>query len=58
MTILRLIDKLQQLKDLYGNVLVESRNAAGEFDEVCEIKIVNAYPTRITIKNNRVTIDA
>jgi len=58
MTILRLIDKLQQLKDLHGNVLVECRNAAGDFDEVCEIKTVNAYPTKVTIKNNRVTIDA
>lgn len=56
MTILRLIDKLQQLKDLYGNVLVESRNPAGDFDEVCEVNIVNTS-SKHKIVNYRVFLD-
>lgn len=56
MTILRLIDKLQQFKDLYGNVLVESRNPAGDFDEVCEVQIVNTSEKH-KIVNYRVYLD-
>lgn len=56
MTIIRLIDKLQQLKDLYGNMLVESRNAAGDFDEVCEVQIVNTSEKHKVV-NYRVYLD-
>lgn len=56
MTILRLIDKLQQLKDLYGNMLVESRNPAGDFDEVCDVQIVNTSAKHKVI-NYRVYLD-
>lgn len=56
MTILRLIDKLQKLKDLYGNVLVECRNPAGDFDEVCEIQVVN-MSEKHKIVNYRVFLD-
>lgn len=56
MTILRLIDKLQQLKDLHGNVLVECRNAAGDFDEVCDVQIVNTSEKH-KIVNYRVHLD-
>ncbi len=56
MTIIRLIDKLQQLKDLYGNMLVESRNAAGDFDEVCDVQIVNTSEKH-KIVNYRVYLD-
>lgn len=57
MTIIRLIDKLQQLKDLYGNMLVESRNPDGEFDEVCDISIVNTSKNK-EIVNWRVYLEA
>lgn len=56
MTILRLIDKLQQLKDPYGNVLVECRNASGDFDEVSDVQIVNTSEKR-KIVNYRVYLD-
>lgn len=56
MTILRLIEKLQQFKDLYGNVLVECRNSAGDFDEVCDVQIVNTSQKR-EILNYRVYLD-
>lgn len=57
MTILRLIEKLQQLKDLHGNMLVESRNPAGEFDEVCDVQIVNTSKKK-EIVNWRVYLEA
>ena len=57
MTILRLIEKLQQLKDLHGNMLVECRNPAGDFDEVCDVQIVNTSK-KSEIVNYRVYIDA
>lgn len=57
MTILRLIEKLQQFKDLYGNVLVECRNPAGDFDEVCEVQVVNTSEKH-KIVNHRVFLDA
>lgn len=41
MTILQLIDKLQQLKDKHGNMRVECRNPAGDFDPVEVVDIVN-----------------
>jgi len=41
MTITKLIQKLQAFQDLYGNVLVECRNPAGDFDEICEVQVVN-----------------
>ena len=56
MTILRLISKLQQLKDLHGNMLVESRNPAGEFDEVCDVQIVNTSKKHKVV-NYRVYLD-
>lgn len=56
MTILRLIEKLQQLKDLHGNMLVESRNPAGEFDEVCDVQIVNTSEKHKVV-NYRVYLD-
>ncbi len=56
MTILRLISKLQQLKDLHGNMLVESRNPAGEFDEVCDVQIVNTSEKHKVV-NYRVYLD-
>lgn len=56
MTILRLIDKLQQLKDLHGNMLAESRNPAGDFEEVCDIQIVNTSEKHKVV-NYRVYLD-
>lgn len=56
MTILRLIDKLQQLKDQYGNMIVESRNPAGDFDEVFDVQIVNTSNKK-EIVNYRVYLD-
>lgn len=56
MTILQLIDKLQELKDQYGNMLVESRNSAGDFDEVCDVQIVNTSKKH-KIVNYRVYLD-
>jgi len=56
MTILRLIDKLQQLKDQYGNILVECRNPAGDFDPVEVVDIVNTA-TQHKITNWRVYLD-
>mgnify|MGYP003491832814 CR=1 FL=1 len=56
MTILRLISQLQQLKDLHGNMLVESRNPAGEFDEVCDVQIVNTSEKHKVV-NYRVYLD-
>lgn len=57
MTILRLIEKLQQFKDLHGNMLVECRNSAGDFDEVCDVQIVNTSE-KSKIVNFRVYLDA
>ncbi len=56
MTIISLIDKLQQLKDLHGNILVESRNPAGDFDEVCEVN-VEQVPWLSNVVNYRVYLD-
>ena len=56
MAILRLIDKLQNLKDLYGNVIVEWRNPAGDFDETREVQVVNTSSK--TIINYRIFLDA
>lgn len=56
MTILSLIDKLQQLKDTYGNVLIECRNSAGDFDEVCDVQIVNTSEKHKVV-NYRVYLD-
>lgn len=57
MTILRLIEKLQNLHELHGNVLVESRNPAGDFDEVCEVNIVNVS-SKQGVSRFRVFIEA
>jgi len=57
MTILRLISKLQQLKDTYGNVLVESRNPDGKFNEICDVSIVNLTKNK-EITHRRVYIEA
>lgn len=56
MTILRLIDKLQKLKDQYGNIAVESRNPAGDFDPVEVVDIVNVSQNS-KITNWRVYLD-
>jgi len=56
MTILRLIEKLQALKDLHGNMIVECRNPAGDFDEVCEVTIVNTSHARKVV-SYRILLD-
>lgn len=41
MTINKLIEKLQAYEKTYGNIIVESRNPAGDFDDICEVQVVN-----------------
>jgi hypothetical protein len=41
MNIIELIKKLEQLRDQVGNVEVEARNAAGDYDSIEEVQIVN-----------------
>lgn len=57
MTILRLIDKLQQLKDLHGNMIVESRDPDGKFNKICDVSIVDFSEDK-EITNWRVYLEA
>ncbi len=57
MTILQLIDKLQELKEKHGNIRVECRNPAGDFDLVEVVDIVNTA-TQHKVTNWRVFLDA
>lgn len=56
MTILQLIDKLQELKGKHGNMRVECRNPAGDFDPVEVVDIVNVSQNS-KIVNWRVYLD-
>ncbi len=56
MTILQLIDKLQELKEKHGNMRIECRNPAGDFDPVEVVDIVNVSQNS-KITNWRVYLD-
>ena len=56
MTILQLIDKLQELKEKHGNMRIECRNPAGDFDPVEVVDIVNVSQNS-KIVNWRVYLD-
>lgn len=56
MDITSLIEKLQQLKDQYGNILVECRDLGGDFNLLETVDIVNTA-TQHKTTNWRVFLD-